>query len=464
VARFDQTGSRLIYSTYLGTFSSATALTVASEGSAYVASEEVVKVDPTGSYLPQVLSNLPVGVRAMALAVDGSLYMAGQPWTFQPTAGAFQTTMSPLPVLPSLPSLPIGSTVDTPDAIVRTDLQHILAGTYFYGGSAENTINSLALDAAGNIYVGGVTASGLPSRTPFFGGFGAGFLSELSGDLTTLLFSSYFGSDNRFGVWGVAAGWNGSIVIAGPQNVDGKLSGCAGVCVAKSVPSNIWVNSLSLAPPPALRIDSITNAASSLDGPISAGETAVVNGAGFGSDAQIVIGGVAVTAISITSTKITATIPATVPAVSAAVTVRSGGSVSNQLLVPVAATSPGIFSQNGNGYGQGYIFNFDGTLNTSSNPARPGDRITIYATGVGPLSFTDGYAVTQYPANVFIDGYYCDGVAALLGAIPGFPGEVYQLTVYVPDPPNFTFPLLSPVILQMNGVSSQYGIAISVAQ
>lgn len=63
---------------------------------------------------------------------------------------------------------------------------------------------------------------------------------------------------------------------------------------------------------------------------------------------------------------------------------------------------------------------------------------------------------------MFIDGVYCDGVAAFLGPVAGFPGNVYQLTVYVPNLANFTFPALDPVILQMDGVSSQYGIAISI--
>ena len=65
----------------------------------------------------------------------------------------------------------------------------------------------MTLDASGNLYVGGNTApQGLPTRTPLQGGFAesTGFLSELSGDLSTLLFSTYFGDNEvlrgaRFG-------------------------------------------------------------------------------------------------------------------------------------------------------------------------------------------------------------------------------------------------------------------------
>jgi uncharacterized protein (TIGR03437 family) len=103
------------------------------------------------------------------------------------------------------------------------------------------------------------------------------------------------------------------------------------------------------------------------------------------------------------------------------------------VLVAVAAASPGPFAADGSGIGQGYILNKDGTLNAPSNPAAPGDRITIYATGAGLVSFTGSYAVTQYPVSVFIDGFHCDGVAAAMGPVAGFPGDVYQVTVYVPD-------------------------------
>jgi uncharacterized protein (TIGR03437 family) len=464
LTRFDANGSTLIYSTYLGVpGGSGNALAVAADDSAYVGGpgNGIFRIDAAGSSLFASLTRLMI-VQALTIAPDGSVYAAGLPDAFQPTAGAFQTSPNPLPLLPSLPNRTTQLPVTTPDAIAKLDPQlHLIAGTYFYG-LGTNAIMSLALDAAGNLYAGGFTSLGLPTRNPMFEGFGSGFLSELSGDLTTLLFSSYFGSDRSFGVQSVAMGSNGSIVIGGPEVVVGPLvCGCEHVI---TTPANIWVNSVTPAAPPALRIDSIVNAASFIDGPISAGETIFVGGAGFGSDAQLVIGGSVVPAISMTSTQITAIVPPGVPMGAAVVTVQSGGSASNPVVVPVTATAPGLFSANGNGYGQAYILNKDGTLNTPSNPAAPGDKITIYATGVGPVSFNGGYAVTQFPSNLFIDGIYCAGVAAVLGPVDGFTGNVYRLTVYVPNPANFTFPALDPVILEMDGVSSQYGIAISIAQ
>jgi uncharacterized protein (TIGR03437 family) len=142
--------------------------------------------------------------------------------------------------------------------------------------------------------------------------------------------------------------------------------------------------------------------------------------------------------------------------------VQSGGGTSNVVKVPVASASPGIFSANGSGYGQGYILNKDGTLNTPSNPASPGDQITIYATGVGPVSVTQGYATTQSPVNVLIYESAAEAVAAVYGPVAGFPGSVYQLTLVVPNSP-YDFQPLVGVIMQIAGATSQNGIAISLA-
>jgi uncharacterized protein (TIGR03437 family) len=388
----------------------------------------------------------------MAVAPDGSVYMAGSPQSnlFQATAGAFQTTGPPT-------ALPYQGSDAA--AIVKMDsqLQKILAATYF-GGPYGPGIASMAIDASGKIYIaGGTPPHGLPTRTPLFEAFGpiggTGFLSEFSSDLSALLFSTYLGDTDSFAIQGVALGAGGNVIIGGTT----------------SAPKNVYVNSLLPAAPPALRVDKIENAASLVDGPLSAGETIVILGAGFGSDAQLLIGGAAVPALSISPTRIVAVLPSNLPNAPVAVQVQSGGATSNPVPIPVAAASPGVFSTDGSGLGQGYIFNQDGTLNTPSNPAKPGDQITIFATGVGPVSFTDGYAVTASPVNVFIDGFYASGVAAVMGPVTGFPGSVYQITVVVPnfadanqDLKNSTFPPLLGLVLQVAGSSSQIGLSISV--
>jgi uncharacterized protein (TIGR03437 family) len=471
--KFDPTASSLIYSTYIGGTEelggSVNALALASDGSAYIGGTNgIYRLNATGSAMLASLSSSPpiVSPSVMAVAADGSLYLAGAPWTgnnpFQATDGAFQPGSAGGASLPGQ----VGLSPITAVARMDAQLTRVLAATYF--GGPYDQIKAMALDSSGNVYVGGSTAPyGLPTRTPLQGGFGTptGFMSELSGDLSTLLFSSYFGDTQPFAVQGVGASPNGNILIGGATGLANNSA---------PGPSNIWVNSLALAPPPALRIDAVENAASLLDGPISAGETIAVEGAGFGSGAQLLIGGAVVPVISMSATTITAVVPQSVSTGAVEFQVQSGEAASNQVLIPVGVTSPGIFSQNGSGYGQGYILNKDGTLNTPSNPAVPGDQITIFATGVGPVSSTQGYAVTEFPVNVFVDGFYANGVAAVMGPVQGLPGSVYQITVIVPNPAslvannpnllNFKFPPLVGVVMQIDGASSQNGIAISISQ
>ncbi len=470
--KFDPSGATLVYSTYVGgtqAFSNniVSVIAVAPDGTAYLGGGNgIFHLNATGSALLASLTSAPIGPQAMAVAADGSLYVAGSTQTgatvqFQPTAGAFEATVPGPPQLPGQGSYYVPSEV-----IAKWDagLTHMLAATYF-GGAKQTT--AIAFDSAGNVYIGGETPPlGLPARTPLQEGFasGTGFLSELSGDLSTLLFSTYLGNNQPFQVQGLGVSTDGNVVIGG---VTGQLNN------VNSSPMNIWVNSVTPAPPPALRIDAVVNAASLLDGAISAGETIVVQGAGFGSSAQLSIGGVAVQPVSMSSSSITAVVPASAPANAAVVQVTSGSASSNQVLVPVTTAAPGIFSQNGNGYGQGYILNKDGTLNTPSNPAKPGDPITVFATGVGPVSFTQGYAVTQYPVDVYVDGFFADGIEAFMGPVSGLPGSVYQIQVYVPNPatlvsanPNlkgFVFPPLVGVTMVINGVVSQYGISFSIS-
>jgi uncharacterized protein (TIGR03437 family) len=128
------------------------------------------------------------------------------------------------------------------------------------------------------------------------------------------------------------------------------------------------------------------------------------------------------------------------------------------------AAAPGLFSAGGSGFGQGYILNVDGTLNSPTNPAKAGNPITIFATGVGPLTLSGPSAATEFPSLVFIDGLSAAGGTATLAPVGGLAGNVFQLIVQVPNPPGVSIAPLVSVILQVNGVASQSGLALSVAQ
>jgi Beta-propeller repeat/IPT/TIG domain len=322
VTRFDPTGSALIFSTYLGAPVVPNALAVAADGSAYIAGEaissgtsSVFLLNATGtSLIASAASGLIA--QAIALARDGSLYLAGRaatgPDPFFATPGAFQSD-------PGL--APTANTTQTAIAKMDAQLHGVLAGTYF-GGALGNRANAITLDAAGNVYVGGYTSPrSLPTRTPFVQGFGiaiTGYVAELTGDLSALLFSSALGDNEAFSVNGLGIGANGNVVLGGSTGAPSQ---------------NLWANSLALTDPPALRIDAVENFASPFSDPISDGETILVQGSGFGTGAQLLIGGVAATPISISPTNIVAIVPSGLPGAAATVQVLSGGATSNSVVV-----------------------------------------------------------------------------------------------------------------------------------
>jgi hypothetical protein len=53
-------------------------------------------------------------------------------------------------------------------------------------------------------------------------------------------------------------------------------------------------------------------------------------------------------------------------------------------------------------------------------------------------------------------------VAALMGPVNGFPGNVYRITVYVPQF-SVVYPL-SDVVIKVNGVSSESSVYLSLGQ
>ena len=90
--------------------------------------------------------------------------------------------------------------------------------------------------------------------------------------------------------------------------------------------------------------------------------------------------------------------------------------------------------------------------------------MTLFAAGAGQYTLSNGYAVTAQTPVVFIDGFYCNGIAAIVGPVNGLPGNVYQLSVFVPDLAtlvsnnpdlkNFKFPPQSSIRLVMGPPNS----------
>jgi len=145
---------------------------------------------------------------SIAIASDGAIYVAGETMSSNfPTDNTYGVSYE-------------ASFSGGNDAFItklNSDLTTILASTYF-GGNDFDSISSLVIDSAtGNIFAGGKTlSSDFPvTNSTSYGASYDGFVSKLSGDLTSLLSSTYFGGNDfdSINALGIASG--GDVYVAG---------------------------------------------------------------------------------------------------------------------------------------------------------------------------------------------------------------------------------------------------------
>ena len=460
VTKFNAKGNGLIYSTYVATdpqmnvAEGVPAMVVDAAGNAWLgvavnpklvpsgggAPITSLELNPTGSAVVASIAQAGIGaVAALALDTNSNVFVAGTfsgSAGFAATAGAFQS--APQPAVPAVTYAPVsGGGSDAFIAKFDSSLTHLLAATLI-GGEQADSAASIAVDASGMVIASGFTDSkAFPTHAPFQSAFSprSGFVAGFDSNLSNLLFSTYLGNGTPFAAAAAVPDGNGNILLAGNTLTAGSLF-IGGDTGASFIVGNLIVaNKISLPAAPAVRLDSVQNYASHLAYGLAPGEPITAVGAGFDSGAQIVLDGTPLATVSSTATSIVALVPDSA-AMSGAHTVQVSSNVtlSNSLFVPAAAAAPAIFSVDGSGEGQGYILNSDGTLNSAANPAAPGSAITIFATGQGQFSTSSGYLVTSLMPSVFVDEFYCNGIGSTIGPVSGMPGNVYQLSVYIPDP------------------------------
>ncbi len=230
VIKLNSTG-QIAYATYLGGsgLDSANAIAVDSAGNAYIAGITssnnflttpnaafpkpagndgfVTKRNPSGSQL--VYSTYVPAMPVSGIAVDGegNAYFAGTATSFPVTAGAFQTSNSN----------PVSSGV-----VVKFSADGSLAyGAYLSGGGTQNvgdTANAIAVDAAGDAYVTGFSASAsfpttagayltkLPSATGIY-------VTKIAPSGASLIYSTFIGPSGTSSGEGLQVSGNGGLAI-----------------------------------------------------------------------------------------------------------------------------------------------------------------------------------------------------------------------------------------------------------
>jgi hypothetical protein len=235
VAKFNPSGSALIYSTYLGggLITNANAIAVDGEGNAYVGGTTrsrffptanplqpdhaggdfdgfVTKINPSGSAL--VYSTFLGGAsgvdRVVGIALDGSgnAYVAGT------TNSTNFPTVSPLQA---------NNAGDFDAFVTKFDpAGSALVYSTYLGGSGADIARGIAADGAGNAYVAGETAStNFPASGSPLQGSNAGatdaFVTKINASGSALAYSTYVGGSSDDSAAGITVDSSGNAYIAG---------------------------------------------------------------------------------------------------------------------------------------------------------------------------------------------------------------------------------------------------------
>ena len=179
--------------------------------------------------------------------------------------------------------------------------------------------------------------------------------------------------------------------------------------------------------PAAPAITAVTNAASFAADAISTGSLVSIFGSDLapvisnaGStplpfalvDTSVTINGVVAPLLYASANQINVQVPYEVPAGNASVVVRSGGLSSAPFAITVLHAAPGLFS---NGQGQAAAINDGGSANSESAPASAGSVISVFLTGIGPLSVSIDDGTAPSPGETITATFQ---VTATIGGLP----------------------------------------------
>ncbi len=187
VLRLNSSGSSLLYSTVMGSTGGESGLAIAVDrsGNAYatgVTTDTILKLDPTGALLYRRSFAAPG--QAIALDGSGNIFLAGRAESpnFPTTSGAFQRSFGGGP---------------SDGFVAKFSNEGTLLASTFLGGRAEDNVQGIAVDAAGNVYATGSTSSSdFPTTAGAFQrtlpeGRGS-FLTKLNSSLSSTIYSTFF--------------------------------------------------------------------------------------------------------------------------------------------------------------------------------------------------------------------------------------------------------------------------------
>ena len=414
------------------------------------------------------------------IAVDAS----GNAWV----TGSSATT--DFPVGSRLPSPPIqasfgGGPEDGFIAKLNAQGSALLYASYL-GGGGEDAAEAVALDTAGNVYVAGYTNStNFPTKSAVQGsnsGDDDVFLVKLAPS-GALLYSTYLGGTGQDRGLDLALDAAGAVYAVG-YTASGSFPTTPGAARTSSAGlGEAFVAKIVDTPgAPAINAGDIVNGSFNHQAP-APGSIATVFGAALSTavayassvplpaslaGVTVLVNGRAAPLFYVSPTQINFQTPwEAAGQAQAAVVVSVQGVASNAATVALPALSPGIFTVNQAGAGQGAIL-IAGTATiaalagsipgASTTPARAGQFVSIFATGLGPVgnppatgaaALSNPLAMATNQVQVTIGGL--PAVVSFAGLAPGFVG-LYQVNAQVPA--GAATGDAVPVVLSVGGASS----------
>ena len=364
----------------------------------------------------------------------------------------------------------------------------LVIGTKAAGGSQ---FNGLYFSAYLQNYATGSTSDGVYSvsgSSNAIGSINKVIAHERTNSESYYPYDYTYSGGYQFSANGVASNTNQALGAGGNLVVGSGTGGNYLVIIyAKSVPmSTTGAGAVFLNP------QGIVNAANNVPftAQVAPGEVITLYGSGFSNQtattpgvpfpdtlggAQVTItynnaSGTAVTAIApiyfVSSGQVNAVVPYTVPSDGTILTfaVTFNGTKSNAVSVYSGPASPGIFTQPTGGIGSGAVLHADFSLVTDASPAKSGETIQIFLTGLGKVTGntaagaagpTNPFATTVLPVDVALngsDGNSYSGKVIFSGLAPNF-GGLYQVNVTLPA----NLPTGTAVISIYVGDGSDYG-------